>query len=223
MGLVHSPRIVTSGLVGYWDAANTKSYPGSGTTWNDLSSSKLTGTFNGTITYSSGSLTFDGTSGYVTANDLGNLSTWSCEAWAYKTASTAGLPTFICNAYPGINNKVNFALGHVSTNSTWGCGFYDGTWHYSPTITPSLNTWYHVAGTYNGAVLSLYINGVSQGTPTSYVGTPTSSTAGIRIGRRWDNPEYFTGKIAAVKIYNRALTEVEIQQNFNALRGRFGL
>jgi len=63
MALAHSPRIITSGLVGCWDAGNTKSYPSSGTTWSDLSGSNNTGTLQASPTYNSlGYFTFNSAS-----------------------------------------------------------------------------------------------------------------------------------------------------------------
>jgi hypothetical protein len=168
-------------------------------------------------------VTFNGTSDYITGTDLGDLNTFTCEAWVNLTTLPLGYACYVTNVYPGTTSKVNFALGHLVGTSSVYLGFYDGSWHYSPGYTISTNTWYNVVGTYNGSTLNLYVNGVSQGTPTSYAGTPTSSTGGIRIGRRWDAADYITGQIPVVKIYNRPLTPQEVKQNFNAMRGRFGI
>ena len=63
MAIIDGPRIPTSGLIFYLDAANTRSYPGSGTTWTDLSGNGNTGTLTNGPTYSSangGQIVFDG-------------------------------------------------------------------------------------------------------------------------------------------------------------------
>ena len=74
MALVHSPKIVTDDLVLYYDAANTKSYPGTGTTWTDLSGNGVTGTLVNGATFNSGNggyIVFDGANDYVsTINDI---------------------------------------------------------------------------------------------------------------------------------------------------------
>ena len=101
-------------------------------------------------------------------------------------------------------------------------GFYDGSWHYSPSVSTALNTWQCIAYSYDGTNLTIYSNGVSGGS-NSYVGTPNSGGGGVRIGRRWDIADYFAGSISAVKVYNRALSATEVLQNFNALRSRYGI
>lgn len=224
MGVNYNTRIVTSGLVFYLDSENTKSYPGSGTSWYDISSSAKTGTMNGTITYSAGDMTFSSAgSGYVTASDLGNLSTWTCESWFNMTSLPgATYPSLITNVYPGTFNKVNYMLGYYGANAVL-TGFYDGTWHVTTGYATVISTWYQAVGTYDGSTIKLYINGVLQPGSLSYVATPTTSAGGIRVGRRWDNAEYINGKINVAKIYNRALTDAEVEINFNALRGRFGI
>lgn len=197
---------------------------GVGSKWYDLAGANHGTILNSAALYnSSGYMNFDGVDDYLTMNDVGSLSTFTCEAFVRITSMPPGYACYISNVYPGTASKVNFALGHVASPSTISCGFFDGSWRYSPTFTPSTNTWYHVVGTYDGSLLKLFINGVSQGTPTSYTGTPTTSNGGIRIGRRWDNPDYFTGHLSSIKLYNRALTDAEIRQNFNAGRGRFGI
>ena len=78
MAFNYSPNIITDGLVLYLDAANTKSYPGSGTTWRDLSKSQLNGTLTNGPTFNSangGSIVFDGTNDYV--DNIGDLSSFS--------------------------------------------------------------------------------------------------------------------------------------------------
>ena len=183
---------------------------------NTLTANSLTYANNGT------SYSFNGLSDYITANDVGTLSNMTCESMVKITSMPAGTqPCFITNVYPGTASRVNFALGFVANSSSLSFGIFDGAWYYSPTFTPSTNTWYHVCGSYNGSVLSLYVNGVLIGTPTSYAGPATTSNGGIRFGRRWDNAEYFNGNISTAKIYNRALTPLEIQQNFEATRSRY--
>jgi hypothetical protein len=89
MSIGYGPRVVTDGLVLALDAADTNSYPGSGTTWNDLSGNGNTGTLTNGPTYSSdngGSIVFDGTNDYVPlVNNLGDPQQFTIEFWAYPT------------------------------------------------------------------------------------------------------------------------------------------
>jgi hypothetical protein len=223
MALVHGNKpIVTSGLVLCLDAANRKSYPTTGTTWTDLSGNGNTGTLNGTINggvgYSGlngGSLTFDGTDDYV-----------------QKTSATANLSA-------GVTMEVIFkstdmtsrAQGLMSWNSAppyinlWCQG--DGKLRfecfgaYSTAATFSNNTWYHLVGTYKNGDLNLYVNGSNVIFNIPQGGTLSSSyTGNIIIG---EFAGYLSGNIAKASIYNRALTATEIAQNYNALKGRYGL
>ena len=88
MGLSHSPRIVTDGLVFCVDAANKRSYPGVGTTWTDLTANKNNGTLTNGPTFDSangGSIVFDGTNDYVDLGSSLSISTsspFSVEFWS---------------------------------------------------------------------------------------------------------------------------------------------
>jgi hypothetical protein len=220
---VSSP-IVTSGLVLYLDAGNPSSYPGSGTTWTDLSGNSKNGTLlNGTAFSSTngGNLVFDGTDDYVTVTEIGQLTRFSIESWFRPTSYPNNYAAVIASVYPGTNATVNFKIGYEAGTGMVG-GTYVGNWFYTPSVSTSLNTWQQIIFTYDGSGLAIYSNGASGGS-NAFTGTPNSGGAGIRIGRRWDNPDYFAGNIAITRIYNRALTSTEILQNYNAQKSRFGL
>ena len=225
--------VVDNSLVLWLDAGQTTSYPGTGTTWTDLSGSGTNGTLTSGPTYNAsngGSIVFDGVDDLVTVSDKGNLPVFTVEAWVnFISVPTNGqYPAIITNIYTGSPNVLNFSLGFngVDGGFAWDgkikIGFYDGTWRSTDGIIPTTNTWYHLVGTYNGSTLSFYINSVLSYTK-SYVGTPSSSGAGIRIGRRWDTANYINGYIPLVRLYNRALSSAEIVQNYNALQSRYGL
>jgi hypothetical protein len=84
-----------------------------------------------------------------------------------------------------------------------------------------LNIWHHVVATYDGTTLRLYRNGVQLNSGTS-TGNVTNTSKTLEIGRR-NTGAYFNGRLNGQKVYNKALAASEIQQNFNALRGRFGI
>lgn len=231
MGLAHSPRIVTDGLVLALDAGNTKSYVGTGVTWRDLSTTRNNGTLVNTPTYSStsgGYLSFaSASSQYATATNPGSLSTWTVEVLVRFTASYGTkVAMVIGNQYNGASS-LNFAIGTINapTNYNIAVGFFDGSWHNTTGIAYAQNTWVHITGTYDGSVIRQYTNGV-QVDSLNYAGTPTSGGE-IRINRRWDDvvssSNLLDSNVAVARIYNRALTPLEISQNFNALRGRYGI
>ena len=225
--------VVDSSLKLWLDAGQTTSYPGTGTTWTDLSGSGTNGTLTSGPTYNAsngGSIVFDGVDDLVTVSDKGNLPVFTVEAWVnfISVPTNPSFPAIIANIYTGSPAVLNFSLGFNGTDTfgVWDgkikIGFYDGTWRSTDGIIPTTNTWYHLVGTYDGSTLSFYINSVLSYTK-SYVGTPSSSGAGIRIGRRWDTANYINGYIPLVKLYNRALSSAEIVQNYNALQSRYGL
>ena len=218
MGLAHSPSLVMNGLVLCLDAGNTKSYPGSGTTWTDLSGRGNTGTLTG-VGYSGvngGTLTFDGTDDEVicTNNASVQITVGTISAWI--------------NANSG-NTGVN---GIIAKQSAWGLFVWDNTlraYDWGNTIdrntgiTIGNSTWNYVAMSFtetigtpsNNAII--YLNGSPVLTTTV---KHSNHDVTVQVGEA-NAGQHFGGKIAQASVYNRVLTASEIQQNFNALKGRF--
>jgi hypothetical protein len=224
MTIGYGPRVVTDGLVLALDAADRNSYPGSGTTWSDLSGRGNTGTLTNGPTYSSvngGSIVFDGTNDYIdcgkTATQLGIYDAdYTFDAWVYPT----NLPS---------NDRPMFGTVQETTRQGLHLVFRAGLIHQGHYFadfsagSATLNAWNNISYTYvkSSGLASIYKNGALQGSGTisSFIGTTN-----ILIGR-WATtiPNYFVGNGSNYKIYNRALTAAEVRQNFNALRGRYGI
>ena len=236
-------RLVTDGLVLALDAANTVSYPGSGTTWTDLSGNSNNGTLINGPTYSSddgGAIVFDG------SNDFGRINSFSSDSnsalsvfcWVYPKDLTT--QQFGGNYLNWIINKRN---SDSDNSNSWQFNARNSypvvmMWDNSGTeIAPSgasqavnsslqLNRWYYVGFVtdgVNGGFLNTYIN-----ESLNFSGTLTGNrgieTKPIDIGKiGWGNAFNWNGNMAQVSIYNRALTASEVLQNYNALKGRFGL
>lgn len=226
--------VIDSSLKLWLDAAQTPSYNGSGSTWTDLSPSASNITLYGSPTYSDsvngGRLQFVPAStqyGLSTAN-LGNMPKWTVEAWVRVTASLTGQVTSVVTNQYDLSTSLNYSIGtnNSPTNYNLCVGFFDGSWHNTLGVSPTLNTWFHIVGTYDGSTLTQYNNGSVTGSTLSYSGTPSSGGV-TRIARRWDDTtastNLFPGDISVVRIYNRALTADEVSQNFNALRNRYGI
>ena len=93
------------------------------------------------------------------------------------------------------------------------------------TVSPNLlgtNRWLQVVTTFNGSLYSSYVNGVA-GPTTNLTFNITSSTFTIALSTAQAAENYYSGKVSAARIYNRALSAAEVSQNFNALRARFGI
>lgn len=213
------------------DAGNASSYGGSGTTWSDLSGLGNSATLFNTPTYNaSGYFSFSDTSfEYATIPNIGDLSTWTVEAWARPQKSLTGKVTMIVGNQYNLATKLNFSLGtnNAPTNYNMTAGFFDGSWKSANGYTvPTLNTWYHFVGTYDGSTVKLYVNG-SLSSSFSVSGTPQSGGE-IRIARRWDSASnnaanFFDGDISIVRVYGSALNLVDVQGNFNASRHRYSI
>jgi hypothetical protein len=219
MSFVHSPKIVTDGLVLSLDAGNVKSYPGSGTVWADKSGFNNNGTLTNGPTFNSangGSIVFDGVDDISIHPSTLYVDNFTLSAWVYKTSS--GIQTIIAKG--NLSFVLNFYL-RIAGNS----GFYGTNASFSEILIPDLvlNVWNNTVLTYDKTSLKYYLNGVfiNQNNATN---TPSSTTSNTTVGRLGDfNGQYWTGRIATTQIYNRALSAQEVSQNFNALRGRFGI
>ena len=212
---------VTSGLVLYLDAARSASYPGSGTTWTDLSSSGNNGTLYGGMSYSNGKMMFDGSSGYVSvgstglANFTGGI---TISFMANMTATSGSWCRFMdFGNGPDTNNILFARYGGLTymAGSQWK-NTAAAAWGYSTidnTLQLGNNACYTITG--DGTNNKLYINGVLIGTQASTL-LPDNVTRTINyIGRsNWAGDAYYQGSMSAIQIYNRAITLAEVQQNY---------
>ena len=183
MGIAYNPRTITDGLVLCLDAANTKSYPGSGTTWTDLSGRGNTGTLTNGPTYSSangGSIVFDGTDDIVNTSYVSsNAFTWS--VWFKTNVVSSGYRNIISIPTP---NYILLLMDSGTPNlGFWTDDALSGQSLSTPTI--SVNTWYNVVFVREGNSITngykTYVNSVSYGSANTGIWS-TSST--ISFGGR---------------------------------------
>jgi len=227
MGLGHSPRIVTDGLVLCLDAANARSYPGTGTTWTDRSGNGNNGTLtNGPIFDSTngGSIGFDGASEYIQLPQSFSFgsSSFSIECWV-KLNTISGIDAIY---YSQSSNQSGFyGIGHANVSTAKG--FYISDYNGSTRVTSktgvvaSINTWYHLTGVKNTSnQCGVYVNGSLASSLLTSTLSVTSSNPKIGI-----NPvassEILDGSISQFRMYNKALTPDEILQNYEATKGRY--
>jgi hypothetical protein len=223
MGLRHSPTLVTNGLVALWDAGNTRSYIGSGTTWNDLTGNNLTMTTVNSPTFSSGSFAFNGSTQYASATNstLLDNQTFTVSVWVKTNATTQ-------NGFWFEKGTVNAQYALFQEGTLIKCRINNGSGvidTIAPVTASFMNTtsWFNVVFTFVTGSQVCYINSSVAGTGTTAATIPVNS-GGMWIGvYGGTGGYYFNGSIAQVKIYNRALSAAEVRQNYNALRGRFGL
>jgi len=236
MSYFNSPKIATNGLILCVDSGNTKSYPGTGATWTDISRNSNTVTLTNTPTFSTannGILTFSRTGVQYgeTSTSLANTPNWTAEAWVKFTtvpSANSTVSALVTNIYNAVTFNLNFALTTSVDGVTFPgiyAAFFNGNWRHTSPHVPSAGVWYQYCGTYDGASIKLYVNGTLFSS-TAYVGTAASGGA-IRIARRWDSTltanNMIDGAIPIVRVYNRALAATEVLQNFNANKGRYNL
>ncbi|WP_158860402.1 beta strand repeat-containing protein [Lunatibacter salilacus] len=226
--------LVTLGLIMHLDAGNTASYSGTGTTWTDLSGNGNHGTLINGVTYNSansGSLVFDGINDYFVTNSNLNLSdTDKLTVQIILKTATTGTEMIMehsvnwnsNNAFGVLqnSNKIQFTdhnQGYNVRNSV--ATINDNKWHLlSATTDRSLNAT-------NQTVI--YIDGAAPN--SEIVPTLASDNNGnlashkLYISSRAGLNYFFNGTIAQVFIYNRVLTALEIQQNYNAVKSKYGL
>ena len=223
---------VTLGLIYHVDAGNVASYPGSGSTWTDLTGSGKDITLYGSPTYSSangGYLSFAPASSQYgeSASSFSSLTTFSVEVWHYFNGTNTGTsPCIVSEVWPGVTSSINYFLGaYPSTSPSLQIGYYLNSgagWQTSSAYTMTSGNWYQIVGTYDGTNLKLYVNG-SLIITTASSASPISSGGGFRIMRNWNTADYWGGRLAIYRLYNRSLSLADVDQNFTANRTRFAL
>ena len=237
MGLFHSPKIATDGLILNLDAGNTKSYPGSGTTWTDLSKENNHATLsNFTVgSLNGGTLTADGANSVATINASASLQPASitmevmCKP-IYNNQNFANVISYPPNDDTHQSPWMIYAiyLRHIAGDITSRQVHtrISGAAHYSSSGFFDFGVWNHMVITFHNQAIKYYRDGVLFDTDTNSAATISYSgyeNQNVFIGQNPSGSEDFEGEYSNVKLYNRALTDAEVKQNFEAIRGRFGL
>jgi hypothetical protein len=194
---------------------------GSGPTVADLSGNDNTGTLHGTVDWTSegkfgSALAFHG-SGFVTVPSSASLdltSGMTLEAWVYPTAMSTRGGTVIMKEQPGqlvYALRAGSSTGRPRTEINLSAEAAGERALNGPAIVP-LHAWTHLASTYDGSTLRLYVNGVFVAS-RGVTGPIATSTGALRIGGNTIWGEYFRGRIDDVRLYDRALSQVEIRND----------
>jgi len=227
-GRIHiaTKGVVQDGLVLNLDAGASTSYPGSGTSWSDLSGDGNNGTLVNGVGYvgtNGGALTFDGVNDVATIPDdstwnIGSANTW--EMWI-------NMNSVVNNTLPfGKGSMWWFSVGYTLLGGTSGEFNWianDGSWSTLNTgVTISTSTWYQLVTTWDGTYFRFYVNGNLEATSLDLSAkTWTDSSNSVDIGGFSGGSSYVNAKISIVRIYDQTLSTSEVTQNYNALKGRF--
>lgn len=224
------PSIVPSGLIFHVDAGNSQSYPGTGTTWYDISSNSYNGTLTNGPTYDSankGSIVFDGNNDYV---DFGNVLNIGTNPFTLQITLRIH-PNGHFNNYAKVAAKGYYLQGgwtiiagkNPNGNYSLGLQYGSGSWTGigGGSISPGQFTVFTVTRDSSNILTSYNGNTTIASTTETFNFTTTRQFV---IGKVSDvSTEHFRGNVYTFMQYNRALSSNEVSRNFNALRGRFGL
>jgi hypothetical protein len=216
---------ISNGLVLCLDAANNKSYPGSGTSWVDLSGNGNNGTTSGGPTFNSangGSIAFDGTDDYV---NCGNPLTFTDSfSILFFLKTTSNSVKVACGMYSGAG--ADWWIGSNTSNTLQFSYGSPSKRDITSTSIINNNMWNMASCVYSKNINStfLYINTNMEASSNLIPSTVTAAGGQLNIGRFGStNSFHFPGTFGLFQVYNRALSASEIRQNYDSTRSRFGL
>jgi hypothetical protein len=223
MGISGGPDMIQEGLLISLDASDRNSYVSGSTAWRDLSGNNRTFTIVNSATFGGNYIELPGSGSRIQLVENFDWSAipFTLSSWINMTDQT----------YPSVYDLIQAGNGHLSLNAAstpnldiritagGGVSVVSGG-------TILLNQWYNLVATREGNNYKLYINGSLVGTGTSSVLVYDANMKGVNIGYSPDvdaATRTMNGKIGNAQIYNRDLSATEVQQNYNALKSRFGL
>lgn len=240
MSVNYNPATPTDGLLLCLDSRNPRSYPGSGTTWFDLSGNNNHATLTNGPSFTSNGFTFDGVDDYVEVSTIASLtSQYTLAAWVklssirnyhilfYRGNSTSGdIEFYSSTAAQSITLAHNRGNGgsffYAANNGSTSGSPNIGNWGAFPT-----NTFAHYVITYGSNSWRLHRNGVQIGNTIHSVSNPSSTSSTWRIGgtpnTSFTTTNEWDGLIDNIRIYNRAISAIEVRQLFQAQRERYGI
>jgi hypothetical protein len=223
---VYDASFNSNGALLYVDARQNRSYPGSGTTWNDLSGNTNNATLVGNPAFniSTGYFTFSGTGAQYASTTASKFNVAYTGKTVFVAARMTGFTAGTYRCLFGTNTGTRNFNTYIYSPSAgvyqihWSAGSGGGL---SNNLSLTTNQWFILAVTHTtGGLISYYLNGQPVGTNTGQTFTQYAANGGEYVGLG-DN--YWYGDIGMCAVYGRALSSDEIQQNFQALRSRYGL
>jgi len=229
MPISWGPLGSTDGLVLALDAANPKSNFNVNTGWYDVGPTRSYISRSGSPTLGTKGgaqcIIFDAAGDKFQSSPVGFInptSTLTLEAWIYPEANLSGSSDRMnivransggSRAYLSLNRSNNRLSNYWYNSSPAG-------YHETVSFAPGRNVWQHFVGAWDGSTLRQYVNYENQGSVST---NSSSSTFGTEIQIGWEGTgRQFNGGIALIRIYNRALSDSEVFNNFSSTKGRFG-
>jgi hypothetical protein len=210
----------------YLDAAEPVSYPGTGVNWYDISGNNKNAILYNAPFYKTdngGILTFSSSlSHYAEGTAIGSIPNWTMSIWAKVNANIASLATFFSDIFAG--SVINYTFYGAGSGTQLQAGFYSSsTWRLTtPEFSPAIGAWNNFVVSYDGAIVRFIVNKTQVASHTTSAAS-TGGGSGYRVARRWDTTTYINADIPVVMLYDKALNDSEILQNYDYFKGRYGL
>jgi hypothetical protein len=235
MAYSYGPTIVKSGLVLALDAANRKSYPGSGATWADISRNGYNSTLTNGAAFTiagGGAIAFDGANDRVDCGTnfssfITGTNSFTIECWVYPASTQAQYADIWGNHtdnFTGVVCQQNFTSSNQYTWG-WGNGVSWATSGISNFFNLNALRWNHLVAIRNGSSVLTYLDGLLIDTTTNSSVVAPNSSFNFQIGTGYNlnSSRYLNGWVSNFRIYSRALSSAEVLQNYTATKGRYGL
>ena len=215
------PAVIQAGLSIYLDADVSSSYPGTGTTWTDLSGNSRNGTLINGPTFNSGAIVFDGTNDYVQCSGSLVTSAATFITWLKRNGTQS--------SYDGIffsrgTNTTGLGIGPASNSIGYTWNDAGSTYDWGSGLIIPDATWCMVALTVTSTSAIAYLcqsSGIT--TSTNTVSHASTTLNDIKIAQDDFGGRFFNGSISVALLYNRALSASEITTTFNLFKNRYGL
>jgi hypothetical protein len=222
---VPEENIVTNGLVLNVDASNSSSYVGLGNTIYDLSGSGNTGSLINGPTFSElngGTIVFDATNDYISMGTASSVKPTQLTLACFFKINTIGAVHVIAGKQGTGSGAASYALVVQSGQLHFRISNSSGTEYNASTAFSNTSSYNYAVGTYDGSNLRLYLNGASVGNSSLSISIVYSDSYPLLLGY-YANSIATNMNVGSLKLYNRALSATEIEQNYNALRGRYNI
>jgi hypothetical protein len=225
---------VTTNLRLYYDPSNLLSYPGTGTTINDLSGNGLNGLMSG-ITFTTPYFSYNGTSSQIRVADNSLLEPgsgdWTMEVWVNQSVLGNDV---VLGKFDNGGLSIDVSYSIRTTNTTYygqlGSGSGAGSTLFvdSTNYVGTIDTWYQIVYVFTNVAsntFQTFVNGVSIGSVGHSLASILNTANPLYIGsyNGGEFAQWFDGKIGIVRLYNAALTSSQVLQNFNADKSKYGL
>jgi hypothetical protein len=222
---VYDVSFVSDGIRLHFNPDLASSYPGSGTTLNDISGNGLNGTMSN-LTYTDPYMTYNGSSSTLSVADNALLEPgtgdFTLEVWIYYSVIAGGSRCVVSKTDGGNSGDWGYGIRTSSAGVTYMEVGNGSTTITTPTYTVSTGQWYQIVGVWTNVAsnsLALYVNGASQGSNAHSFASVKNTTRPLSIGS-FDGGATFgqwvNGRMGIIRQYNRALTAAEVLQNYNA-------